>query len=78
VSHKTAETEQLVRVEFLDDTELRFCSNRFRCEPGESTHVLIVRGGSVLALGAPVGVESEPSPAEPTEPEIEPSEEAKT
>jgi hypothetical protein len=78
VLHKTADTEQLVRVEFLDDTELRFCSNLLRCKPGEKTHVLIVRGGSVLALGAPVGVESESLPAEPTEPEIKPSEEAQT
>jgi hypothetical protein len=78
VSHKTAETEQLVRVEFLDDTELRFCTNLFQCQGGEKTHVLIVRGGSVLALGAPVGIESEPSSGEPTEPEIEPSEDATT
>ena len=66
VLHKTADTEQLVRVEFLDDTELRFCSNLMRCKPGENTHALIIRRGSVLALGAPVGVDSIPTPAPPT------------
>jgi hypothetical protein len=61
--HNTAGMAQLVRVEFLDDTELRFCSNLFRCRSHGETHVLIIRRGSVLALGAPVPVESPATPA---------------
>ena len=42
--------EELLAVEFLDDVTLRYVDDMFRHSPGESTHEILVRKGSVLRL----------------------------
>ena len=42
--------EELAAVEFLDDVTLRFSEDMFRHRPGQDTHEVVIKKGSVLRL----------------------------
>jgi hypothetical protein len=45
-----AAAQEIVAVEFLDDTTLTFTDDMFRHKPGEDSHRLVVKKGSVLRV----------------------------
>ena len=44
--------EEIVAVEFLDDATLTFTDNMLKRKPGEDTHTILIRKGSVLRVAS--------------------------